>query len=185
MAFWTFPAALSACPLPAVRVARQLAGFLGGTLGLFGGAFDTILVHRYLLMGRGRARSENCGRAPRAFTNHQIAAPQAATFAPSSQTEPMTVEPTYDAIRAARPSGSPPKIVIPPKAPSIPDKGDPHGGSERKRHAAEIARTARDHWSKPHSPGSRRSTTGASPPEPSAPGRTRSPFTSRSPTETC
>ena len=66
-------------------------------------------------------------------------------------------EPTYDAIRAARPPGSPPKIVIPPKAPSIPDKGDPHGGSERKRHAAEIARhgrmawqrrhaTARDHW---------------------------------------
>ena len=74
-------------------------------------------------------------------------------------------EPTYDAIREARPPGSPPKIVIPPKAPSIPDKGDPHGGSERKRHAAEIARTARDHWSKPHSPGSRRSTTGASPPE--------------------
>ena len=105
-------------------------------------------------------------------------------------------EPRYDAIRAARPPGSPPKIVIPPKAPSIPDKGDPHGGSERKRHAAEIARhgrmacsgdraTARDHWPKPHSPGSRRSTTGASPREPSAPSRTRSPFTSRSPTETC
>lgn len=45
--------------------------------------------------------------------------------------------------------------------------------------------TARDHWPKPHSPGSRPSTTGASPREPSAPSRTRSPFTSRSPTETC
>ena len=45
--------------------------------------------------------------------------------------------------------------------------------------------TARDHWPKPHSPGSRRSTAGASPPGPSAPSRTRSPFTSRSPTETC
>ena len=64
-------------------------------------------------------------------------------------------EPTYDAIRAARPPGSPPKIVIPPKAPSIPDKGDPHGGSERKRHAAEIARHGRMAWQRRHGYGKR------------------------------
>ncbi len=43
--------------------------------------------------------------------------------------------PTYEAIRQARPARSPPKIVIPPKAPSIPDKGDLHGGGERECHA--------------------------------------------------
>ena len=57
--------------------------------------------------------------------------------------------------RAARPPGSPPKIVIPPKAPSIPDKGDPHGGSERKRHAAEIARHGRMAWQRRHGYGKR------------------------------
>ena len=105
-------------------------------------------------------------------------------------------EPTYDAIRAARPPGSPPKIVIPPKAPSIPDKGDPHGGSERKRHAAEIARHGRMAWQRRHGYGKRslaetafsRIKTinhGRLTSRTSAPGRTRSPFTSRSPTETC
>ncbi|OYR24989.1 IS5 family transposase [Brucella grignonensis] len=48
-------------------------------------------------------------------------------------------EPVYRAIRAARPSRSPPKIVIPPGKPSIPEKGEPHSGSQRERHAAEIA----------------------------------------------
>lgn len=55
-------------------------------------------------------------------------------------------EPTYDAIRAARPSKLPPRIVIPPQARSIPDKGSLHGGSQRERHAAEIARHGRMAW---------------------------------------
>lgn len=50
-------------------------------------------------------------------------------------------EPAYKAIRSGRPVGSPPIIVIAPKGPSIPDKGQPHGGSERERHAAEISRS--------------------------------------------
>ena len=105
-------------------------------------------------------------------------------------------EPTYNAIRAARPTGSPPKIVIPLKAPSIPDKGDPHGGSERKRHTAEIARHGRMAWQRRHGYGKRslaetafsRIKTindGRLTSRTSAPSRTRSPFTSRSPTETC
>jgi len=64
-------------------------------------------------------------------------------------------EPTYETIRAVRPARSPPKIVIPPKAPSIPDKGDLHGGSERERHAAEIARHGRMAWQKRHGYGRR------------------------------
>lgn len=59
-------------------------------------------------------------------------------------------KPTYEAIRKARPSTSPPKIVIPPRAPSIPDKGDLHGGGERERHAAEIARYGRMTWQRRH-----------------------------------
>lgn len=55
-------------------------------------------------------------------------------------------EPTYAAIRAARPARSPPKIIIPPREPSIPNKGQPHGGSERERHAADIARQGRIAW---------------------------------------
>lgn len=47
--------------------------------------------------------------------------------------------PVTDAIRAARPAKSPPKIVIPPPARSIPPPGAPHGGTERERHVAEIA----------------------------------------------
>jgi hypothetical protein len=64
-------------------------------------------------------------------------------------------EPAYQAIRRARPTRSPPKIVIPPKAPSIPDKDQPHGGSERERHAAEIARHGRMAWQKRHGYGKR------------------------------
>jgi hypothetical protein len=51
--------------------------------------------------------------------------------------------PVHAAIRAARPKGSPPKIVIPPGRSSIPAKGEPHGGTERERHAAEIAARGR------------------------------------------
>lgn len=57
-------------------------------------------------------------------------------------------EPVYQAIRAARPPRSPPKIIIPPGKLSIPDKGQPHGGSERECHAAGIARHGRIAWQK-------------------------------------
>jgi hypothetical protein len=63
--------------------------------------------------------------------------------------------PVYQAIRAARPSRSPPKIVIPPGKSSIPDKGKPHGGSERERHAAEIADRGRMAWQRRHGYGKR------------------------------
>jgi hypothetical protein len=43
----------------------------------------------------------------------------------------------------ARLPNSPPEIVIPPGKSSIPDRGQPHGGSERERHAAEIAARGR------------------------------------------
>jgi hypothetical protein len=61
----------------------------------------------------------------------------------------------YQAIRAARPGQSPPKIVIPPRLSSIPDKGQPHGGSERERHAAEIAAHGRMAWQRRHCYGKR------------------------------
>ncbi|MEO1495111.1 MAG: transposase [Pseudomonadota bacterium] len=48
-------------------------------------------------------------------------------------------QPVTDAIRAARPVKSQPKIIVPPPTKSIPPPGTPHGGSERERHAAEIA----------------------------------------------
>jgi hypothetical protein len=63
--------------------------------------------------------------------------------------------PVYQAIRAARPERSPPKIVIPPGKASIPAKGEPHGGSERERHAAEIAVRGRIAWQKLHGYGRR------------------------------
>lgn len=63
--------------------------------------------------------------------------------------------PVYQAIRAARPSRSPPKIVIPPGKSSIPDKGEPHGGTERERHAAEIASRGRMAWQQRHGYGKR------------------------------
>lgn len=55
-------------------------------------------------------------------------------------------EPVYAAIRAARPARSPPAIVIPPPKPSIPEKGAPHDGSERSRHASHIAEKGRIAW---------------------------------------
>jgi Transposase DDE domain len=64
-------------------------------------------------------------------------------------------EPVYQAIRSARPARSPPKIVIPPGKSSIPDKDQPHGGSERARHAAEIARYGRMAWQQRHGYGKR------------------------------
>ncbi|MFV0296405.1 MAG: IS5 family transposase [Hyphomicrobiaceae bacterium] len=97
-------------------------------------------------------------------------------------------EPVYQAIRDVRPARSPPKIVIPPSKPSIPDKGALHGGTERERHAADIARrgrmecrsgmdTANALSPKQPSPASRGSTEGPSLPELSALNRTRSPST--------
>jgi hypothetical protein len=58
--------------------------------------------------------------------------------------------PVYRAIRDARPSRSPPKIVIPPGKASIPAKVEAHGGTERERHAAEIAQHGRMAWQKRH-----------------------------------
>ncbi|MEO1459434.1 MAG: IS5 family transposase [Pseudomonadota bacterium] len=63
--------------------------------------------------------------------------------------------PVYDAIRRARPQRSPPKIVIPPSRPSIPMPGTAHGGTERERHAAEIAASGRMAWQREHSYGKR------------------------------
>ncbi|MEM7528189.1 MAG: IS5 family transposase [Pseudomonadota bacterium] len=63
--------------------------------------------------------------------------------------------PTYAAIRRARPPRSPPKIVIPPCKPSIPAPGTPHSGTERERHAAEIAARGRMAWQKGHDYGKR------------------------------
>ncbi|MEO1459547.1 MAG: hypothetical protein AAFV49_18560, partial [Pseudomonadota bacterium] len=63
--------------------------------------------------------------------------------------------PIYDAIRRARPPRSPPKIVIPPGKPSIPAPGTPHGGTERERHAAEIATCGPIDWQKAHGYGKR------------------------------
>jgi transposase len=56
--------------------------------------------------------------------------------------------PVYEAIRSARPPRSPPKIVIPPRAPSIPSPGAAHGGTERERHASQIAEHGRIAWQK-------------------------------------
>ena len=120
---------------------------------------------------------------------------QVATFARSSQTEPMTVsqhttpfEQRDHPDRHRRSSShrkrhrSRTRAILMAAAsanampPRLPDTAEWPGSGDMLM--------ARDHWSKPHSPGSRRSTTGTSPPEPSAPNRTKSPFTSRSPTGT-
>jgi hypothetical protein len=53
------------------------------------------------------------------------------------------------------PKGSPPKIIIPPGKPSIPAKGEPHGGTERERHAAEIAARGRMAWQRRYGYGKR------------------------------
>jgi len=63
--------------------------------------------------------------------------------------------PVYQAIRTARPSRSPPRIIIPPGKASLPAKGEPHGGSERERHCAEIAARGRMAWQKRHRYGKR------------------------------
>jgi hypothetical protein len=55
----------------------------------------------------------------------------------------------------ARPERSPPRIVIPPGKASIPARQEPHGGSERERHAAEIAARGRMAWQKRHRYGKR------------------------------
>ena len=59
-------------------------------------------------------------------------------------------QPVSDAIRAARPARSPPRIVIPPPAKSIPPPGQAHGGSERERHCAEMAMRGRRTWQQEH-----------------------------------
>lgn len=64
-------------------------------------------------------------------------------------------EPVYRAIREARPPRKPPKIVIPPSKLSIPGKGEPHGGSERECHSADIARYGRIAWQRRHGYGKR------------------------------
>jgi hypothetical protein len=63
--------------------------------------------------------------------------------------------PVHRAIRDARPRRSPPKILIPPGRSSIPAKGEAHGGSERERHAAEIAQHGRMAWQRRHGYGKR------------------------------
>jgi hypothetical protein len=63
--------------------------------------------------------------------------------------------PVYAAIRAARPVKSPPQIVIAPQPQSIRAAGGPHGGTERERHAAEIARHGRMAWRPRHRMGRR------------------------------
>ena len=57
-------------------------------------------------------------------------------------------EPVTKAIRDARPPNSPPEIIIPPCATSIPPPDSPHGGPEREHHAAEIASKGRMNWQK-------------------------------------
>jgi len=63
--------------------------------------------------------------------------------------------PVYAAIRALPPPRSPPKIVVPPSAPSIPKRGVAHGGTERERHAATIAAHGRMAWRMAHDDGLR------------------------------
>ena len=55
-------------------------------------------------------------------------------------------EPTYDQIRAACPPKSPPRIVIPPRASSIPGEGSSCSGGERERHALRIGEIGRLPW---------------------------------------
>ena len=64
-------------------------------------------------------------------------------------------EPVTKAIREARPPNSPPEIIVPPRAASIPPPDTLHGGSERELHAAEIASRGRMNWQKRHDCGLR------------------------------
>lgn len=63
--------------------------------------------------------------------------------------------PVYEAIRAARLTRSPPKDRHPPGRSSIPAKGEPHGRTERERHAAKIALRGRMAWQRRHRYGRR------------------------------
>ena len=63
--------------------------------------------------------------------------------------------PVAEAIRTVRPARTPSKIVIPPPKRSIPPPGQPHGGTERERHAAEIADHGRMAWRKRNNYGPR------------------------------
>ena len=58
-------------------------------------------------------------------------------------------------IREARPPNSPPEIIVPPRAASIPPPDTLHGGSERELHAAEIASRGRMNRRKRHDCGLR------------------------------
>ena len=64
-------------------------------------------------------------------------------------------EPVTKEIREARPPNSPPEIIVPPRAASIPPPDTPHGGSERELHAAEIASRGRMNRKKRHDCGLR------------------------------
>lgn len=57
-------------------------------------------------------------------------------------------QPTYDAISDASPPKSKPKVVINPRKPSIPNKGEEHGGSQRELHCARIAEVGKMAWQK-------------------------------------
>jgi len=63
--------------------------------------------------------------------------------------------PVHQAIRAARPMRSPPKIVLAPGKSSIPAKGEPHGRTESQRHVAQIALRGRMAWQRQHRYGRR------------------------------
>ena len=57
-------------------------------------------------------------------------------------------QPTYDAIYDASPPKSKPKVIINPRKPSIPEKGEAHGGTHRELHAARIAEVGQIGWQK-------------------------------------
>ena len=106
--------------------------------------------------------------------------------------------PVTTAIRAARPSRSPPKIIVPPPKTAIPPPGTPHGGTEAERHGERIAitkspptaaspgrtapATANAPTPKPPSPASRAAAAPPSEAAPTAPRPRRSPSASRWPT---
>jgi Transposase DDE domain len=58
-------------------------------------------------------------------------------------------------IRAARPRRSPPRIFILPGKASVPDRHEPHSGTERERHTADIAAQGRMAWQRRHGYGKR------------------------------
>ncbi len=54
--------------------------------------------------------------------------------------------PVTDAIRAACPPRSPPRIIVPPRKQSIPQPEQVHGGAERECHAIDIAAHGQMNW---------------------------------------